>query len=213
MGKVIRESELTEETIAEIAETLRSGGVAILPTETVYGIFCSYDDESAIRRIFEIKRRPQEKILTLTLADVAEAKKYVELASWQEKVIEEFLPGPVTFVFKPVVALSEFLVSREGKTGIRIPDSPATRKIIRATGKPLASTSANLSGMPSPASFEEIEKELIEAADVSLDAGICEVKVPSTVFDLSFYPGKVIREGAVSPEAIIQASQRFLDGN
>lgn len=212
MGKVIKERELTDEIISQIAETIRKGGVAILPTETVYGLFCCYDSEMAIKRIFEIKKRPQEKILTLTLSDVTEAKNYVELEEWQERVIEEFLPGPVTFVFKPLVSLSEFLISSEGKTGIRIPDSLATRKIIRAAGKPLASTSANISGMPSPASFEEIPQELIEAADISLDAGTCKLKVPSTVYDLTFFPGKVIREGAVSSDTIVRVSQRFFDG-
>lgn len=206
--------DLSLSEIDEISSILKKGGIAVLPTETVYGLFCAYSSYEAIEKIFEIKKRPAEKILSLTLSALDDAERFVYMADWQKRTASHFLPGPVTFVFKAKEgAIPPFLVSNEGKTGIRIPDSEIVLKIIKATRIPLASTSANLSGEQPASRFKDLPQEILESVDVAVDAGECPLKVASTVYDLSFFPGKVIRQGAINPQEIISTAKRYFSGD
>jgi L-threonylcarbamoyladenylate synthase len=209
MVKIYSGNTLTDGQIAEIAGRIREGAVAILPTETVYGLFCRYDLKDSAERIYNLKRRPREKLLSLTLANLEAARDYFDLEEWQLFTLKELLPGPVTFVLKPCLELPKYLVNSEGKTGLRIPDQPLVRRIIEQTGYPLASTSANFSGEPAPGAFKDISTEIVDSCEVAVDAGECTLKVASTVYDLSFFPGMTIREGAVNPETIIEVAERF----
>jgi len=210
MAEIYHQGSLTEKEIEKIAASLRDGAIAVLPTETVYGIFFRYDLSEAAERVYRIKQRPKEKVFTLTLDRAEAATDYFLLEDWQLDTLRQLLPGPVTFVLKPAVNLKSYLLSDEGKTGLRVPDQPLVQRIIERVGYPLASTSANLSGAPAPADFKSIPGEIIEEVDLALDAGVCRLKVPSTVYDLSFYPGKIIRAGAVEPEIIRKTAERFL---
>lgn len=203
--------DLSAEVVEKIAEILRKGGVGVLPTETVYGLFCAFDNDVAAQKIYEIKGRPKEKVLSLTLSNLNSLEEYVEVEEWQLKTISHFLPGPVTFVLKSKSGLPSHLVSGEGKTGIRIPSLTVLQEIIESHGKPLASTSANTSGKPAPFAFEKVEKEILENVEFALDFGECPVKLPSTVYDLSFFPGKVIREGLIKQEEIVNVAREFYD--
>lgn len=209
MTRIISLEKLGKQETSEIADILRNGGVALIPTETVYGLFCVYNNKEAIERIFQIKRRPKEKILTLTLADVEQSEEFVFLEYWQKKTMERFLPGPVTFVLKTKANLLSELISQEGKTGIRIPDLDFIRRLIIDLKVPLASTSANLSGQPSPASFSDISVEILNSVDIAVDGGECTEKIPSTVYDLSFFPGKLIRKGKIGEEEIVKVAGEY----
>lgn len=193
--------EKQKELLDKAAEVLLGGGVALLPTETVYGLFALAESEQAQRRIFEIKKRPENRVLSLTLDSPGKIKHHARVEPWQEAVLNHFLPGPVTFVLGSETPLTEFLVTREKTVGIRIPDVDFIRQLIKLTG-PLASTSANFSGEPSPAAFSQIKSDLIKRVDFALDAGTCRLETPTTVYDLTFKPGRVIRAGAVEAEEI-----------
>lgn len=209
MAEIYFSDSITEKEIEKIAASLRLGAVAVLPTETVYGIFFRYDLPKLAERVYEVKQRPIEKVFSLTLASTDDVTQYFLLEKWQLDTVKELLPGPITFVLKPAVSLENYLVSSEGKTGLRIPDQPLVQKIIERVGYPLASTSANLSGNPSPADFNSVSVKILEKVDFALNAGKCRLKTPSTVYDLSFYPGKIIRIGAVDPEVIRKTAERF----
>ncbi|MCX7831388.1 MAG: L-threonylcarbamoyladenylate synthase [Actinobacteria bacterium] len=206
MTRIIFLEKLEKQEILEIVEILRNGGIALIPTETVYGLFCVYNNKQAVERIFEIKKRPKEKILTLTLADVEQSEDFVFLENWQKSTMKRFLPGPVTFVLKTKANLLPELISEEGKTGIRIPDLELIQELIQYLRMPLASTSANLSGHPSPAKFSDVSQEILHSVDVAVDGGECSEKIPSTVYDLSFFPGRLIRKGKIEEEEIVKVA-------
>jgi L-threonylcarbamoyladenylate synthase len=210
MNRLVMKPGQEEELAARVASVLGTGGLAILPTETVYGIFCSFDDERAIERVFKIKERSFTKVLSLTLADPSDIAEYAEVDEWQINTAKELMPGPVTLIFNARKNLPSFLLSDEKKVGIRIPDFELTRMVIVKHGRPLASTSANISGKEAPASFSEIEEVLLEKVDVAVDAGGCPLKVASTVYDLSSFPGKLIRSGFYPEEKIIEAARKYL---
>lgn len=200
--------DIDEKLTNELARILSDGGIAVLPTETVYGLFARFDDTDAVERIFEIKGREKTKVLSLTLSEAGRAGDYVRLASWQKKTLEYFLPGPITMVLESKLGDFSYLVE-EGKTGIRIPDFQITLDILKACRIPLVSTSANLSGMSASGSFAEIDDSILSSVDFCVDAGDLPLKVPSTVYDLSFFPGRVIREGTIRSADIIQVAERF----
>lgn len=188
--------------VREVAKTLTSGGVALLPTETVYGLFCVASDDAAFSRIYEIKGRPVEKALALTLSSPEEIKKYTLIQDWQQKVLNEILPGPVTIVLLAQGCSLLNAVSQENTIGVRIPDYELVLRIIKAAGVPLLSTSANKSGMPAVSRFQDIDPTIIKLVDVSVDAGDCPLKEASTVVDMSQLPVKIIRKGAYPEDRI-----------
>lgn len=210
MNRLVIKPGQEEELAGMVASTLKSGGLAILPTETVYGIFCSFDNDVAVENVFKIKERPFTKVLSLTLADPSDIEEYVEADEWQIKTAKELMPGPVTLIFKARKNLPSYMLSDEGKVGIRIPDFELTRIVIKKHGKPLASTSANISGKNAPASFSDIEEVLLEKVDIAVDAGECPLKIASTVYDLSYFPGKLIRSGYYPEEKIIQIARKYV---
>lgn len=189
------------ELLEKAAAILNEGGVALLPTETVYGLFVRADLEEAQQRLFDIKRRPESKILSLTLNSLEKIKKYARVEPWQELVLKQFLPGPVTFVLRSIKPVTRLVVTEEGTVGIRLPEHSFVQELISKTG-PLASTSANVSGDASPVDFSDINPQIIEAVDFALNDGRCCIGIPSTVYDLTFNPGRVLREGAVKEEQI-----------
>ncbi|MDE6581359.1 MAG: threonylcarbamoyl-AMP synthase [Duncaniella sp.] len=144
---------------------LRRGGVILYPTDTVWGIGCDATDEEAVERIFRIKRRADSKAM-LSLIDCAEALEgYVdpEAASASIKVIDP--ARPTTVIYPKVRNIAAPLVADDGSAGFRISREEFSRELCRQLGRPVVSTSANISGRPAPASFSEIDDEIKDAMD------------------------------------------------
>lgn len=199
----INPEQINQEFIDETAHVIRNGGLVIFPTETVYGLAANALDSSAVRKVFEAKRRPLTAPLPIQVGDKALLAEVAdELSDVAVRLAERFMPGPITLVVSKGPAVSD-LVSSGGKTvGVRIPDDPIALALLRAVAGPIVATSANLSEQNAPTSADEAIRQIGEAVDIVLDAGPCKHGVASTVIDTTVSPPRIVRQGAISAEEI-----------
>jgi L-threonylcarbamoyladenylate synthase len=185
-----------------LAADLRAGSIAIFPTETVYGLGTSAFAGEGIRRIYTLKGRRWNKPLALLVPTLESAAPLLESIPKEAlKLVDAFCPGPLTLVFK-ASALGKLVTGGLETIGVRIPDHPIALAILRAVGIPLATTSVNRSGEKPAASGAASRKLFGGQVDWLLDGGVCRVKKPSSVVDMSHYPFTILREGAVPKRAL-----------
>jgi L-threonylcarbamoyladenylate synthase len=177
----------------EAIRVIKSGGIIIYPTETVYGIGGSILDERVIKKIFEIKGRSSSMPISAAVSSFEMIEEIGLIDEDERTLIEELLPGPVTVLVKKSSSVPDILTSGSPLLGIRFPDHHMALKIIEATG-PITSTSANKSGAPSPSSAAEIDWDIAKAVDLVVDGGQSRYRESSTLVDLK--ARKVIRPGA-----------------
>jgi len=191
----------SEEAIGIAAQILAEGGLVAFPTDTVYGVGAHAFQPDAVERIYVAKIRPRDKAIPILLAqpdDLVLVAEGITKTAWL--LAERFWPGGLTLVL-PKKANVPDVVSAGGPTvAVRVPDHPVSRALIAALGAPLAATSANLSGHPSPVTAQEVEAELGGRIELILDGGQCPGGVPSTVLDLTADPPAVLRAGAIAVE-------------
>ncbi|MCL4078765.1 L-threonylcarbamoyladenylate synthase [Coriobacteriia bacterium Es71-Z0120] len=209
MSKVIRidPDNPSAEAVNLAATVLREGGIVVFPTETVYGIGASASSCIGPQEIIDIKMRPKSKPLPWLVEDASALDTYgVDVPEYARRLARAFWPGALTIVVKaaPVVA-PEFRDER-GTVALRCPDHELVQELIRATGAAIIATSANTSGRPPAASFEELEERIVAAADLTLDGGETEHGVASTVVDCTGPEPVVVREGAIPAEQVLAAA-------
>lgn len=213
MARIVKvdSAEPREETIEEAARIIKAGGLVAFPTETVYGLGADALNQEAVRRIFEVKRRPFGKPLSILIGNKEELSKYVqEVPQAAEILIEKFWPGPLTLIFKSSLLMPNAVKGQNNTIGIRLPDCKIASKIIQAAGVPLACPSANLSGSSPPTKASEVAKDLGERIDLLLDGGETEIGVASTVLDLTTSPRTILREGVLKGEEIEEIIEKVL---
>ena len=166
----------TEEILSGALETLRKGGTILYPTDTVWGLGCDATSPDAVARIFEIKRRSEAKSLVLLASDLDMVAKYIRQIPSIAIDLVEVNDAPMTIVYPGAIAgtpdaagdrwhLAWNAVAEDGSVGIRIPLSEWCKQLIFKFGRPIVSTSANISGEPTPKRFSEIPQELKDAVD------------------------------------------------
>lgn len=187
-----------DKKINKAIEVLKKGGIVIFPTDTAFGIGCRIDNEKAIKKLFEIRKRPKTKATPVLFSDINMIKKYVRnVPQDAENLMKKYWPGALTLVLHSDKAKVPSLVRGGGETlGVRIPDNKIIRKIIAEVGVPILGPSANFSGEKTPYNYEDLSPELVNLVDFVLE-GECAVKKQSTVIDCSGKPWKIIRKGAV----------------
>ncbi|ROP48518.1 L-threonylcarbamoyladenylate synthase [Enterobacter sp. BIGb0383] len=142
---------LPSSAIAQTVDVLHNNQVIAYPTEAVFGVGCDPDSEEAVMRLLALKQRPVEKGLILIAADFEQLKPYIDdsqLTEDQRQAIFACWPGPVTFVFPARATTPNWLTGRFDSLAVRVTDHPLVVELCRAFGKPLVSTSANLTGQP-----------------------------------------------------------------
>ncbi len=179
------------------AEVILRGGVVAVPTETVYGLVADALNPKAVEKIYQLKKRPPTKPLALFVRSLEEAEKYAHFTSKSRELGKKLWPGPLTLVLKATEQAPEPLVTPRGTIGIRIPDDEVVMAILEMTGKPLASTSANVSGMAPARTSDEVRAQLGEAVDFII-MGVAGGADPSTVLDMSSHEPVVLRKGPIS---------------
>ncbi len=202
---------LSEEAIAQAAALLRSGDLVIFPTDTVYGVGALITHPQAVARLYRVKDRPGEKAIPLLIADPEDLEQAVtKVTPAARRLIARFWPGGLTLVLpkRPEVPAE---VSPGPTVAVRLPDHEGVRALIRAAGAPLAATSANRSGQPSPRTAQEALAQLGGRVPLILDGGPCPGGVPSTVVDCTVDPPRLLREGAI-PASEIRRELGFLRG-
>lgn len=178
--------------------TLLEGGIVAVPTDTVYGIAVDATNAEAVERLYRLKGRSRQKALAILVHNTDMLSRLVtRFPERVEELIEEFWPGSLTVIFpKPLGALAG--VSATRSIGVRIPDHNTTLALISMIARPLATTSANLSGEPAATTAEEVISVFGDSLDCILDAGPAPGTVASTVLSVVEEPYQILREGAVS---------------
>ena len=180
-------------------EVLREGGVSAVPTDTVYGLIALAADDAAVRRVFEIKGRPFDQPLPLFVGSIGQAELIGDLNDTARHLARRFWPGALTIV---VPKKPTFRTIAAGDTvGVRVPDHPALREIAAQLG-PLTATSANRSGWPECRTAAEVRSQLGDSVDIVVDAPARGAGRPSTVIDCTHPPARIVREGAIKPDAL-----------
>jgi L-threonylcarbamoyladenylate synthase len=192
-----------EGTLAEAVAVLKSGGLVVYPSDTVYGLGAAASDEHAVTRAFAVKGRSSEKALSFLLADVEDMTPLcAEVPATAKLLAERFWPGPLTLVLRRSLAFHSAALGGGGRVALRVPDDSFLRELIRALGEPITGTSANRSGRPSCRTAGEVERELADAVDLIIDGGVSRAGRESTVVDITTDAVKMAREGAISRREI-----------
>lgn len=194
--------------VADAAATLGRGELVVLPTDTVYGIGARPDVDGATDRLFTAKDRPRSLTLPVLVADVATARLVAELDDRADTAAAAWWPGPVTLVLPRTERSRAWDLGDERETiGVRVPSEPLALELLRATG-PLAVTSANRSGEPPGRTCDDLVATFGDAVAVYLCREDPLEGDASSVLDLTVWPPRVLREGALSTEALA----RFMSG-
>ena len=162
-----------EEILAEALRTLREGGTILYPTDTVWGLGCDATNAAAVARIFEIKRRADSKSLVLLASDLDMVAKYVKEIPDIAIDLVEVNDAPMTIIYPGAICsetgdkwhLAASVVAADGTVGIRIPLMDWCKQLVFKLGRPIVSTSANISGEPTPQRFSDIPQEIKDAVD------------------------------------------------
>lgn len=187
--------------IAHAVDVLRAHGIVAFPTDTVYGLGAGAFDPAGVDRLYAVKGRNQSKAIAVLLADADQLSLVAEnLPESARKIAAAFWPGPLTLVVPRHPAVPA-IVSQTATLGVRIPDHPVARRLIRLAG-PLAVTSANLSGGDNTTTAAEVMAQLGKKIDLILDGGTTPGGVPSTVVDCTRPEPVVLRAGPLTLEQI-----------
>lgn len=192
------------DAIEQALRILRAGGLAAFPTDTVYGVGALAFDGLAVESIYAAKDRPVEKAIPILIADADDLDKVaVDVPPMARILAARFWPGPLTLVVPKQPTLPE-AISATATVAVRIPDHPVARALLGAAG-PMAVTSANLSGQPSPVNAEEVMRQLNGRIPLVLDGGVTPGGVPSTLVDCLGAEPVLLREGPLTKAQILAA--------
>ena len=185
------------------AEILKQGGIVIFPTETVYGIGANALNEDAVKKIYEAKRRPRHKPISLLVSNMDMVKKVAkDITDLEYKLMKTFFPGPFTIILKKKDIVSDIVTCGGDTVGIRMPDLELTRKLIDLAGTPLATPSANISGKPSGTNLETIMADFKDSVDFYIDGGKSKLGIASTIVQVIDGVPHILREGSITREEI-----------
>lgn len=193
-------------SIAIAAARLRAGGLVVFPTETVYGLGANALDARAVARVFAAKERPAFDPLIVHLADASAVGACAEPVDADDprvaRLAARFWPGPLTLVLRKLAIVPGIVTAGLPTVGLRVPDHPVARALIRAAGVPVAAPSANRFGGLSPTRAAHVVAGLGSRVDLVLDGGPCRVGVESTVVLLAAGRAVLLRPGGLAVEAI-----------
>ena len=199
----VNSEEVEESTLVAAFDVIRTGGVIVYPTETLYGIGADATNSAAVRKVLQIKKRKDTKPILVIVHSVEILQQLVaEISASAERLMTEFWPGPLTLVFKALREIPEEVTQGSGTVGVRIPSNAFCLKLLRRCNCPLTSTSANISGEPVHRTIDDIKQALDEGIDLYIDAGVLPETKPSTVVSVVPENPKLIREGVISFESL-----------
>ena len=183
--------------IQSALKILQSGGIVAFPTDTVYGIGALAFNNSAIESIYTAKERPIEKAIPILIGDLSDLDKVADdIPSMALRFASRFWPGPLTCIL-PKKQTLPLAVSATSTVAVRIPDHSDARALLRAAG-PMAVTSANISGQPSPSTAQEVYEQLHGRIPLILDGGKTPGGVPSALVDCTGEKPVILREGPIT---------------
>ena len=184
-------------------QVLKGGGIVIFPTETVYGIVANAFDKKAVEKIYEVKNRPGEKPLSIMVSGIDEIEKYAIISNnIERKIIESFMPGPITVILKKKPGVFDYISSGKDTIGVRIPDNKIVLEILKKLQLPIVAPSANISGLPSGVDLKDILKDFYGKVDVCIDGGKAKLGEASTIVEVADGKTVILRQGKITLEEI-----------
>ncbi len=196
-------AEVDQSRVIAVAEALRSGGLAILPTDTVYGICADIRRDDAVRALYAAKGKGSEAPLQILFAPGAAAiETYAVLTPPAERLLHELGPGGWTVITTAADGWDSPALAGGRTVGIRIPNAPVLHAVLDRLGGPVAASSANRHGGPSPVTCPEALAQLGEIGAAWIDGGPCEHAIDSTVIDCSGDSPRILREGAIDRQTV-----------
>jgi len=211
MVRIKISSKNFKKVIGETVEVIKMGGVATVPTDTVYGLIADATNEKAVRKIFKIKKRSLKKPIPIFVKDLKMTKSLAIINKNQEKFLKKFWPGKLTAILKAKNKKLPKGILKNGKIGLRIPNYKLVNILLEKLNFPLTGTSANISGKPGSTKIREVLKQFENQfstrsgggqPDLILDAGNLKPSLPSTVIDLENL--EILREGEIPKEKIFK---------
>lgn len=160
-----REVISIEEDIKKACEVLRQGGLILYPTDTVWGIGCDATNSEAVARVYNLKQRCDSKALIVMLADENQLCRYIDVVPDIAYELISVATKPLTIVYDNAINLCKELCAEDGSVGIRITREDFSKRLCKAFRRPIVSTSANISGQPTPIMFKDISNEIISGVD------------------------------------------------
>ncbi len=154
-----------QEEVAKVVEHLRTGGIILYPTDTVWGIGCDATNQSAVAKIYELKRSENKKSMLVLCQSIDHILRYTNRVPDVAFEVMELATSPLTAILPGGTGVAPNLIPEEGTLGIRVPDHEFCQQLLRRLGRPLVSTSANITGEPSPVKLSEVSPEIIEGVD------------------------------------------------
>ncbi|MFQ3620010.1 MAG: L-threonylcarbamoyladenylate synthase [Spirochaetales bacterium] len=195
--------DLSDKSLYRAAAFLRSGGLVVFPTETVYGLGANALNPEACRRIFQAKGRPQDNPLIVHLACVEDLQHYTQpLTKEQKALMERCMPGPITFILPKSPIIPDLVTAGLPTVALRIPALPQARQLIAYAGVPVAAPSANRSGEPSPTTFEMAYEAMYGRVEAILKGSPCSVGLESSVVRMEKNLLELLRPGYFSLEEL-----------
>ena len=189
--------------IDEAARIIKTGGIIIFPTRTLYGIGVDALNTKAVDRVFSIKQRLATKPISILVDSISAVRSLVsEIPPSAEVLMEKFWPGRMTIVFKARAQVPPILTAGTGKIGIRVPEHPVAVKLLQFLDVPVTGTSANFSGSQGCHRITDLPSDMIGQMNLILDSGSLRGGIGSTVIDVTTFPPTILREGVVSRQAV-----------
>jgi L-threonylcarbamoyladenylate synthase len=187
--------------LKQAAGLIAKGEVLVCPTDTGYAFSANALNTRAVAKVFKLKGRSYSNPIHVAVSSLEEANKYAHISEAAEHLARHFLPGALTMVLPKKEAIPAMLVAGWDTVGIRIPDNRVILSLAEMTGLPLTTTSANISGKPTPYTIEEVTGQLgetIKNVVLILDQGPLPARELSTIVDLTVSPPQLIRQGLIS---------------
>ncbi|MEZ0290208.1 MAG: L-threonylcarbamoyladenylate synthase [Sulfolobales archaeon] len=195
--------KIDEILIREAADVIRRGGIVAFPTETVYGLGADAFNRDAVKRIFEVKRRPMDNPLIIHIRDLFDLEKVArEIPEKAFKLIERLWPGPLTLILPRNARVPLETTGGLDTVAVRNPAHPIALKLIELSKTPIAAPSANISGRPSPTRAEHVIEDLYGLVEVIIDGGETIYGLESTIINILTDPPTLLRPGAYPIELI-----------
>ena len=206
--EVLRWEENSELALERAAQIIREGKLVGIPTETVYGLGANAYDAKACLDIFKAKGRPADNPLIVHISTPSDAEKIAYTSPLYYKLAEKFMPGPLTVIMPKREIIPNEVTAGLDSVAVRCPVHTVARKIIEASGVPIAAPSANKSGMPSPTQAMHVYNDMNGIIPLIIDAGACEVGVESTVIKIDNDSIILLRPGAITAEMLSEVCPR-----
>ncbi|OGK16715.1 hypothetical protein A3H80_00075 [Candidatus Roizmanbacteria bacterium RIFCSPLOWO2_02_FULL_37_19] len=210
---IIQAKKNEKEAIQQTVKILRKGGIAVVPSDTVYGLSVDATNKVAVEKLIRYKSRPPGKAISIFTGTLERTKEYVTVSNKQEKIISTMVPGQYTFIFPSTHKIDKKLESERGTLGIRVPDFQFINGVVKAFGKPITATSANISGTSPHYSIDALLKATPKSKQRMIDAIIDYGKLPrnkpSTVIDFTEGDIRILRQGDMRFQRIAHKSVKF----